>query len=154
MIRFRQFIEDQDMSAAPAAPTPAPPSPAKSFDNSIGDREQNISPEERDAIDVDGEMLISNEPLVFDKHGIRASAPMYLQITKKYPDHSADVMVKYTLSNKQKLMNLDGSRYLGTVTDKMAHLPKNVLDRIRLKAFDSQAQIAAAPPGGVPNGPI
>ncbi len=150
MITFRKFLED-DMSAAPtlgAAPS-SPDAPNKKFDVSVGDREMDISPEERDTIDVDGAFITSFEPFTIPGHGIKASAPITLQILKKYPDGSAEVKVMYSLANRQKLQTLNGTRYEGPVKDQNTHMSKQTLDHIRLRPLDNQAGSA----GGVPPAP-
>jgi hypothetical protein len=149
MMRFKDFLEST--AAAPATGgAAAPTDPNKTFDISVADREFDIDPATRDRIDVEGEMLSSYEPLEFPGHGIRASAPMFLRIDKKFPDGSADVTVMYSMSNRQKLRNPDGTKYNGAVKDIPAHIPKAILDRIRLRPFDSPAASATPPPGGPP----
>lgn len=155
MITFRKFLED-DMSAAPAlgsAPS-APDTPTK-YDASVGDREFGISPETRDAIDVDGTYLTSFQPLTIPGHGMKASAPITIQILKKYSDGSANVRVMYTLANREKLQNVNGSKYEGPVEDKDTYMSKQTLDTIRLKPLENGgAGGIPSAPGGPPGGPM
>lgn len=156
-LTFRKFLEE-DMTAVPAggAMPSAPMSPDnKKSDISVGDREFGISPTERDTIDVDGEFITSHQPLKIPGHGIYASAPISLQILKKYGDGSAEVKVMYSLANKEKLQNPNGSKYSGPIEDKETYMPKRMLDNIRLKPFDNQGAGGVPPvPGGPPGMPM
>ena len=142
-------MEQQDASAAPTAGGGGETSaPSQTYDSSIGDRELGISPEDRKDINDHGEFIMSFQPLVFPGHGIIASAPLVLQIVKQYPDRSADVKVMYTLSNREKLQNADGSKFNGQVEDKPAHMSRQELDRVRLDPFSKGAM------GGQMGGPM
>lgn len=152
-LTFRKFIEDTAAPATGSGPT-APASPEeKNYDGSVGDREFGISPSDRDEIDIHGEFITSYQPLNIPGHGIIASAPITLQVIKKYPNGGAKVKVMYSLANKEKFQNPNGSKYDGPIEDKSVYLPKEMLDQIRLRPFDNQQQQGGQlppAPGGLP----
>lgn len=149
-LTFRKFLEDMEAAPSTGSAPSAPSTPDKTYDVSVGDRELGIAPETRDAIDVDGEFITSHQPLKIPGHGINASAPITIQILKKYPDGSAEVKVMYSLANKEKLQNPNGSKYIGPIEDKITHMPKQMLDNIRLRPFDNQGTGVPPVPGGPP----
>jgi hypothetical protein len=154
MRRFRAFLEDNPTLAPAMGSSPqAPAEPEKNFDVGVPDQELDIDKATRDTVDVAGEMIVSNEPIEFPGHGIKAAPPIFIRIDRKHPDGSADVTVMYSMCNRQKLRNVNGFKFEAPVADKPAHLPKQQLDRIRLKVFDQpMGGMTGAPPPGGPGG--
>lgn len=152
------------MAAAPAMGTApsAPGSPGGDDDENthndsdVMNRELGISKDNAKKIAVDGEMIVSHRPLTnLPGQKFLASAPIFVQVQKVYPDGSADVKVMFSMCNKEKIKNLDGmSEYTGPVDDLQAHMSKGELDKIRLGGFEGAAGGAGggAPPGGDPMG--
>lgn len=157
-MRFRQFIE-QGAEAAPAmgtgptAPNTSPDDPddGTHYDSDVANREFDISPEEADKISLEGEMITCfRPPTNIPQQQFIASAPIFLQVVKNYPDGSKDVKVMFSLCNRQKLKHLDGvHQYHGPVEDIDAHVTKGELDQIKYGAFKSGG---GAPGMGMPAG--
>lgn len=136
MSSFRKFIEEDGTAAPFMGDNPAPSSPDnKKYDVSVGDREFGISPDERKTIDLHGEFIMSYQPLTIPGHNVIASAPIPLQIMKKFPDGSAKVKVMYSMTNPEKLMNLNRTKHQGPVEDQVTYLSKKQLDKIQLSPF-------------------
>jgi hypothetical protein len=146
---------EQDEAAPAAGGTPSSPdNPGTKNDASVGDMELDISKDDRDTIDRQGEFITSLKPLYFKSHGIKAAPPIFLQILQKYDDGSARVKIMYSLCNKRKLRTSEGEP-LQNAQDQEAFLSRQELDDIRLGAFDPAAAGGGMgggmppPPGGI-----
>lgn len=149
--------QDEAAPAAGTAPS-APDNPATKNDASVGDMEMDISKDDRDAIDQNGEFITSFKPLYFKSHGIKAAPPISVQILEKLPDGGAKVRIMYSMCNKRKLRTSEGLPLQTAPQDQDAYLSRQELDDIRLAPFapaDGGAGAAGGmggmppPPGGL-----
>jgi hypothetical protein len=131
---------EQGEAAPTAGAAPASPdNPGKKNDASVGDMELDISKDDRDTVDQQGEFITSLKPLYFKSHGIKAAPPIFLQVLQKYDDGSARVKIMYSLCNKRKLRTSEGEPLQIAPQDQEAFLSRQELDDIRLGAFDQSA---------------
>lgn len=167
MMSFREFLElEADMTAAPSVGATAPPSPGQSEKTKPGNnkmqtgwREFGISDEEGWEALKHGEPIMSYEPLNVPGHPIVPSAPEPITV-----DDKGKGQVMYSVMNKEKFQNPNGSKYHGKVED----LPIRFGDQDRKNrkslsisdivlgpwASAGQNGMPGAPtPGGPPGGP-
>jgi hypothetical protein len=162
MLTFRKFAED--MTAPTMGSEGAPTSPeTKNYNGDVADRERGISPDVRDNIDIHGEMLRSDKPLQIPGHPELNSAPVFLQIIKKYPNGGARVRIMSSLSNQEKriLPNNGDPLHLRTLDgDKDGpeiYLNQQTIDQIRYGSFDKpggEGGMGAIPPPPGPGTPM
>lgn len=128
---------------------PTSPEGDKSYDGRVADREFGISPDERNAIDLHGEMLRSDKPLQIPGHPELNSAPIFIQILKKYPDGSAHVKVKTSLSNRQKTLVPNGGDPIhlkNQGAEPEIRLSRDILDQIRYGSLEKPDGGGMVPP--------
>lgn len=158
------------MGGAPGAPpspdskkSPTEPDPGTQYDGDVLRRELDIEKDDADTVEMIGEMIPCFEPPTGLPHqDFIASAPIFLQVQKSYPDGSKDVRVMFSLSNKSKLKLQDGkTEYKGEVKDiDNVHITKEELDRIKIGPMKSggggggmgMGGGMGAPPGAPPGG--
>jgi hypothetical protein len=164
MMRFRDFIE-AEMAAAPAmgqgpaAPNPgAASSPIKPGRNDVrvGWGEFDIDPEDGEEALRHGEPIMSFTGLNVPGHGIVPSGPEPISF-----DDDGKAKAMYSVMNRNKMQNPNGTKYHGTVRDQRLPLGnrnrpgrKNVsIDDIILGPWAASQQGGGMPPPPPPGAP-
>jgi hypothetical protein len=159
MMSFRKFLEE-DMASAPSGDATAPPSPGQGEKTKPGNnkmqtgwREFGISDEDGWQALKHGEPIMSFEPLKVPGHPIVPSAPEPITV-----DDEGNGKVLYSVMNKEKFQNPNGTKYHGPIKDMPIRFGDQ--DRKKRKSLSisdivlspwSKAQGGMA--GGMPGGP-
>lgn len=152
MISFYEFIKLQEEAAPVAGGGPSAPNSNKTNDFRYATRELGSEFDGLEPKDYLKEPITSFEPI--DQAGEpKTSSPVFIDLEDS-EDGNLSGKVMYSLQNRQKMRNPNGTQFKGDLTDKKLRLrgrgknKNRTLDDILLKPFDQAGGAGGAPPMG------